>query len=280
MDKKVDYSTYMQSTIEISDILNDITNFIIDNSNVIIEANKKDIEIYKKQIKIKELLKIVENYRNNYDFQFNSLNNAKRVVVYYGEPYLTLNICIQAIISRTSVYMCFSEFMSNVNFAIIDTLRKVTQKHKLNNLINICDTNYSINEKFDIKQFIDKENINDITVIGDSTVYQLLKPMYNVVFHPYNNIILYSNDEKFEKLKEAIYTYANENNYEVEVVYEDNIEEFVNIINQNKMSNIAVLLTENEDDKQKVKSLLIGKELFINENPFKNDFQTICNYLN
>lgn len=280
MDKKVDYSTYMQSTIEMSDILNDITNFIIENSSVIIEANKKDIEIYKKQIKIKELLKIVENYRNNYDFQFNSLNNAKRVVVYYGEPYLTLNICIQAIISRTSVYMCFSEFMSNVNFAIIDTLRKVTQKHELNNLINICDTNYSLNEKFDIKQFIDKENINDITVIGDSTVYQLLKPMYNVVFHPYNNIILYSNDEKFEKLKEAIYTYANENNYEVEVVYEDNIEEFVNIINQNKMSNIAVLLTENEDDKQKVKSLLIGKELFINENPFKNDFQTICNYLN
>ena len=44
MDKKVDYSTYMQSTIEMSDILNDITNFIIENSSVIIEANKKDIE--------------------------------------------------------------------------------------------------------------------------------------------------------------------------------------------------------------------------------------------
>ena len=279
MDINLNYSIDKQNTIEIKHVLDDITNSIIENSNLIVEANKKDIEIYKKQIRIKELLKIVDNYKNNVE-QFTVLNNKKKVIVYYGQPYLTLNVCIQALISQAEIKLCFSEYMNNVNIAIIEILKNVIQKNKMNNLINTYSTFYSIKEKVDIKNILNNGFLEDnITVIGDSTIYQLLKTNANVSFYPYNNITLYSNSDKFDKLKEAIFTYANENYYEVEIIYENSLQDFINSINQNKISNIAVLLTDNEDDKLKIKSELINKEIFINENPFINEYKTICNYL-
>ena len=49
----------------------------------------------KKQIKVKELLEIIENYRNS-ECVLN--DDERKIVIYKGDPYLTLHLCLQAII--------------------------------------------------------------------------------------------------------------------------------------------------------------------------------------
>ena len=261
---------YKNETSVASNILEDISKSIIDNSSLIINANRDDIKLYKKQIRIKELLRIIEKYKN-----FGSIHNNlnERIIVYYGDPYLTLNLCIQAILSQTVVYLASNSFMNNVNNAIIQIINSVASKYSNNNLI------FRINDDYNINSIIELSANNKLVeVIGDTSMYQLLSRNIFTTFYPYNNITLYCNSTKFEKLKQAIYVYSNENNYEIEIIYEPNIDKAINYINRNNLSNITVLLTENQEVEQKFRLFIKNKEVFINENPFKNENSVICNY--
>ena len=56
----------------------------------------------------------------------------------------------------------------------------------------------------------------------------------NVKFYPYNNIALYCDSDELEMLQEAIYVYANENQYETEIIYTENFDEVIELINCEK----------------------------------------------
>ena len=74
-------------------------------------------------------------------------------------------------------------------------------------------------------------------------------------------------DEELEELSNSIYDYAFNNFFEAEVLFEEDIEEAIEIINLKKDC-IAVILTKDT----KLQNLLrekIKNKLYINENPFK-----------
>ena len=113
-------------------------------------------------------------------------------------------------------------------------------------------------------------------------MYELLKHEADVKFYPYNNITLYTDNDEFEDLKEAIYIVADENKYELEVIYDEDIDvdDIIDAINQNELCNIVILLTQNRETKDKFTQNITEKKLFINENPYKKEYGVIYAYLN
>ena len=274
MNDELNELLYTENTRKINELLDDLNNTIIENSSLIKDANIEDINLNKKHIRVKDLLTIINNYREFDITQFGLEEKKDKIFIYYGDPYLTLNLCIQAIISQTNMQLIHKSFMNNVNSILIKIVNEIVLKHNI--IVTIKEnTNYDFNKI----SFLDF-NTSDINVVGDTFMYQLLNRKANVKFYPYNNITLYSNSIKMEKIKQAIYVYANENYYEIENIYESNVDKALNRINSNKLCNVAVILTENEEDELKFKLCLKNKELFINENPFKNEIGKIFNYLN
>ena len=255
---------------KIHNILNDINNSIIENDRILKEANKQDFEKYRKKIKIKVLLNIIEDYRviklpseNNYD--------KEKVFIYSGDPYLTFGICMQAIINKCRIKLLYNQFMTSFNNAIIKIIDDILVKYNMRDLI-FSDCNYSLE---DVKKIE-----NEIIVVGDSTTFELLKYKPNVTFFAYNNIILFSDSETLENLKEAIFIYANENKYELEILYDESLKNAIKYVNSNEYCDTAVLLTEDEKTKSEFIEAVDKKNVYINENPFKKEYGIIYDYLN
>ena len=262
--------SYILTPQKLNDIFEDLKKAISENSELIIESNKEDVKVYKKQIKIEEFEKIVDSYKNA---ESSGVEKSGRIVVYKGDPYLTLHICMQALIEAKKVLLVYDQFMYGVNEVLLQIIRDVLKKYSVSDIINS-------NKEYSVKAIKELEDIfEEIIVIGDTTMYQSLKTENKIKFYPYNNIILYCEDESLEKIQEAIYIYANENQYEIEILYEDNIEDAIEIINTEDFANIAILLTKYDESREKFEKEVKYKEIYINTNPFKKEVGKIYNYI-
>lgn len=263
-------SKYVLTSKLLNAIIDELITLIKENSNLILCANKEDIKISKKQINIEDFIEIVNKYKNTEKIL---QEDKRKIIVYKGDPYLTLHLCMQALLLRNKILLVRDEFMLGVNDVILEIVIKVFEKYKITNLI-LSTNNYSIKEIEQVEKYSDK-----IIVIGDTTMCQILEEKFKIKYFPYNNIMLYCNDDKLLKLQEAIYVFANESNYEIEILYEENLEEVIQIINSDNMANIAILLTNNEENRKIFKKQIKNKKVFVNENPFKNTLTKVYNYL-
>lgn len=261
-------SRYALTTKLLNDFLLDLKDFILKNSNLIMGCNREDVKSYRKQIKIKELLNIIDEYK---DSECILAEDERKIIIYKGDPYLTLHLCIQALTRRNKVLLFHEEFMLGVNEIIIELFNKVLKSYNIYNLIDEI-SNYTVKEIKKIENYFD-----EIIVIGDTTSYQALESK-SIKFFPYNNIMLYCDTKGLEKLQEAIYIYANENQYEIEILYEENIDDVIEIINSDDFANVAVLLTRDHQSKEKFEANIKNKEIYVNDNPFKKEVGKIYNY--
>ena len=256
----------------INSFLDKLKELIIKNKELINKANKIDLLHNKKQIRLKEFENIIESYRNTEISP--EKENKRKIVIYKGDPYLTLHICLQAYIQNTKIVIMNQHFMSGVNSIIFKIFDKALEEFDVRNLIDNFNE-FSIKHYSEIKKYYD-----ETIVIGDSCVYQLLsKTEKNVRFYPYNNIAVYCEDDKLKQLEEAIFIYANENQYEIEVVGADALEEAIERINKDEFKSIAVLISQSNENRERFFYEIKNKEIFVNENPFKKDVGKVYNYL-
>ncbi len=256
----------------INSFLDKLKELIIKNKELINRANKIDLLHNKKQIRLKEFENIIESYRNTEISP--EKENKRKIVIYKGDPYLTLHVCLQAYIQNTKIVIMNQHFMSGVNSIIFEIFDKALDEFDVRNLIDNFNE-FSIKHYSEIKKYYD-----ETIVIGDSCVYQLLiKTENNVKFYPYNNIAVYCEDEKLKQLEEAIFIYANENQYEIEIVIGDKLEDAIRMINNDEFKSTAVLITQSDSNREKFFYEIKNKEIFVNENPFKKDVGKVYNYL-
>lgn len=265
-------SRYALTPSLLKEILFELKKKIVAKKDYIINANKEDIKVNKKQIKIKELLKIIDSYENS-ECVMNS--DERKIVIYKGDPYITLHVCLQALTLRNKILIVQNNFMYGVNEVLIKIIETVLNDYKITNLITHCN-DYTTKDIFSFKKMFD-----EIIVIGDTRLYQQLidDDEINVKFYPYNNICMFSDNKEFEKLQEAIYIYANENQYEMEILYDEDIEDVIDQINSDNFVDIAILLTKNNYNKELFETLIDNKQVFVNDNPFKQEVGKIYNYL-
>ena len=263
---------YTLTENDLNAFLDRLKGIIINNKELINEANREDLKHNKKQIKVKEFIDIIEKYRH---VDVSGIKDDEgKIVIYKGEPYLSLHICLQAYTQKTKVMIINQSFMSGVNSIIFELFNQTLKEFNIDNLINTT-TNFSMEEYLEIKKYYD-----NTVVIGDSTIYQLLeKTETGIKFYPYNNIAIYCEEEKLKKLEDAIYIYANENQYEVETIQSNEFEDVIGIINNDNFKSIAVLITQNNINREKFFYEIKNKEIFVNENPFKREVGKIYNYL-
>ena len=166
---------------------------IVAKKDYIINANKEDIKVNKKQIKIKEFLKIIDSYENS-ECVMNS--DERKIVIFKGDPYITLHVCLQALTLRNKILIVQNNFMYGVNEVLIKIIETVLNDYKITNLITHCN-DYTTKDIFSFKKMFD-----EIIVIGDTMLYQQLidDDEINVKFYPYNNICMFSDNKEFEKL--------------------------------------------------------------------------------
>lgn len=237
-----------------------------ENKKYFDKANKIDVEITKKKIKLETLIEIVDKYQ---EVEFKNLN--KNFIIYYkGDPYITINLFMQALLTRSKIVLAQDEFMISINEILFTIFNQTLKEFKIDNLIERC--------KYDKEQILEiKELINaELVSIGDTLMYQMLEEEGK--FYPYYNIIMYCDNDILAPLKEAISIYCNENHYEIEMLYEEDLKVAINYINMVETSNILVLLSNNKDN-IKIFKEKINKKIFINENPFIKDFGEIYNYI-
>lgn len=265
-------SRYALTPSLLKEILFELKKKIVAKKDYIINANKEDIKVNKKQIKIKEFLKIIDSYENS-ECVMNS--DERKIVIYKGDPYITLHVCLQALTLRNKILIVQNNFMYGVNEVLIKIIETVLNDYKITNLITHCN-DYTTKDIFSFKKMFD-----EIIVIGDTMLYQQLidDDEINVKFYPYNNICMFSDNKEFEKLQEAIYIYANENQYEMEILYDEDIEDVIDQINSDDFVDIAILLTKNNYNKELFETLIDNKQVFVNDNPFKQEVGKIYNYL-
>lgn len=256
----------------INSFLDKLKELIIKNKDLINKANKIDLLHNKKQIKLKEFENIIESYRNTEILP--EKESKRKIVIYKGDPYLTLHICLQAYIQNTKVVIMNQHFMSGVNSIIFEIFDRVLDEFDARNLIDNFNE-FSIKHYSEIKKYYD-----ETIVIGDSCIYQLLlKTENNVKYYPYNNIAVYCEDEKLKQLEEAIFIYANENQYEIEIIIGDKLDDAIKMINNDEFKSTAVLITQSDSNRERFFYEIKNKEIFVNENPFKKDVGKIYNYL-
>lgn len=269
---KEEASRYALTSSLLKEILFELKKKIVAKKDLIISANKTDVRLSKKQIKIKELLKIIDSYEDS-ECIMNS--DERKMVIYKGDPYITMHVCLQALTLRNKILIVQNNFMYGVNEVLFKIIETIFKDYNITNLITYCN-DYTTKDIFSLKKMFD-----EIVVIGDTTFYQQLidDDELNIKFYPYNNICIYSDDKEFDKLQEAIFIYANENQYEMDVIYEDDIDAVIQEINANKFLDIAILLTKDNTNKELFETLIEGKQVFVNENPFKQEVGKIYKYL-
>ena len=167
-------SRYALTTKLLNDFLLDLKDFIFKNSNLIMGCNREDVKSYRKQIKIKELLNIIDEYK---DSECILAEDERKIIIYKGDPYLTLHLCIQALTRRNKVLLFHEEFMLGVNEIIIELFNKVLKSYNIYNLIDEI-SNYTVKEIKKIENYFD-----EIIVIGDTTSYQALESKSIKFFH-------------------------------------------------------------------------------------------------
>ena len=257
------------SNIIFEKIKNELKSEINDNKSILLKANDIDLGVIKKHINLERITEIIDSY--SLEEENKKITNTI-AVVYNGNPYVTINLCMQAISSKNKVILFYDDFMLGVNSVLIAIIQKVLKEYKLNDLVLAKELSKNINfEKL-------ASQILKIVVIGKTNFYERLK-IENKVFFPSNNSVLYCDNDKFEEIKNAIYEYSMGTQEELEIVKDENLESLIKTINQDEYSNIVIVLSENSMTQDLFEKNILNKKVYINKNPFKDEKIKVYNYL-
>ena len=149
--------------------------------------------------------------------------------------------------------------MLSTNTFIVNMVNQILKENHLPKLLIHCI------------EIVDKKAIieNEIKTIIIGATQNKAEYLGKYIYIPYNNYIIYCVDEELEELSNSIYDYAFNNFFEAEVLFEEDIEEAIEIINLKKDC-IAVILTK-DTQLQNLFREKIKNKLYINENPFSKE---------
>lgn len=230
-------------------IIDEIISKLKKNQGELKKVEKIDKRYNNININLKEIIEYIENYKEKKIEE----KNQKIIAIYRGNPYITVDLCMQAILSNCKIILIIEDVMYGVNTIITKIFQSISELIILKN----CESNSSI---IQISHKIDK-----VIVIGDVGRYQTLrKSLKNIRFIPYNNIAVYLDDDKFEEIAQKICEYAEEYEDDIEC-YTRNLEDISKDIFVDKV----LLLTENKKLIEKANKILKDKTILINRNPLE-----------
>ena len=243
-------------------ILNDIMLEIKDNKEEFKRINDIDKNIYDTNIDIEKLVNIIKNSQEE-ELILNK--DSKNILIsYYGSPYITLELCIEAVKTNNKLILAIEDYMLGINKLIVNIVQNILNDYRIENKIFI----FNLLDKNVIAQ---NTEIDKVICIGNKNTFELYKKMQinNLIYYPFNNIDLYCDTDELEELQEMIYQYAEKNFIDLEIYDEfENINRAVEYLNKYGNKFCTVLLTKSKEKEEIFRNNIISKYIFVNENPF------------
>ena len=252
-------------------LINKIIKEIKLNEETIKKMNDIDSKYYDMKINIEsiiDILKIFKNYKiKNQNVTKNTLTIAS------GNPYITIAICMKAIIENRNQIIDIDQRMLAVNTILVSIIQKVIKEN--NKKLEIKIENDISQEK------INKNNIEIIEIIDNIEKYKELKENIKSKIDIKNihllDIELYTDTEELKELQDTIYDYCTENFIGIEIYEEKNINELIDKVSKIGDKNWLVILSkETNITEEEIKQKTKYKKVTINKNPFKEINKTIA----
>ena len=222
------------------------------------------LEIDNKYCKTKISLKHFKNVLKRLKNEKSEIKEEQKILIEYnGNPYITFNLGILAILTKTNIILEFNQYMLGVNTFIVNLLNGVLNNFEADSLIYLQG----------------KSNIDDvdkIICIDDICRYNsyLNKKNTKARFYSLDYTDFYSDTNEFDDLTELIYKYVEENQIPIESYSELEVTEAIQMITKGLGTNVIVL-TKNGEIKKLFENNIKNKKLYINQNPYKQDVKTI-----
>lgn len=246
---------------EYQKLLTNIQDTIKSNEDIIQKANQIDLKHFNKKIDIKKLNEIIENYR---DEQINNSGDLKRCLIEYnGEIYLTMQLCLWAILNKTQVILDINDFLLSSNTIIVKIVNQELKKYGIQNLIEIYNC-------FNYEEIKENEELLDYTIcIDDMDIYNDLLDykIEDVKLVKYTSIDLYCDDDELVELRDMICDYARNNHWQLELFDDSEKQNSADIIAKYGEGAIVVLLSNDVKLQQNFKEKITDRKLYINKIP-------------
>lgn len=239
----------------------DIEDNLEEKSEIINELLKCDHKYCKIRTDIKMLKNILDSLKSE---KIDIQKEQKILIKYNGNPCITLNLSIIAILTKSIIILDCNECMIGVNSLIVETVNNSLNNFKTDKLI------YSSDKKQEA------ENVDKIICIDDINKYNSYLREKNIKarFYSFSYLDFYSDSDEYEEIEEMIYRFAEENQIPIEVYSELEINEAIQMM-KNGLGKSAVILTNNEETKRTFEENIQNKKLYINRNPFEQSKRII-----
>jgi len=238
-------------------VMKKIREFLEDSNYEINELLKIDYKYCKIKVDLEMLKQLIEEMKKEKIEE--ELNEKKIKIRYNGNPYITLNISILAILTKTIIYFDCNQNMLGINTLIIKIINSILEDFNTDKLVyleNAADE--------------EVEDLDKIICIDDINRYNkyLLENNKKAKFYAFDYLDLYYDSNEFEELIELIYNYGDENQIPIESYSEFEVEEALKIMTSGYGKYVAVF-TNNEKTKRIFQDVIKSKVLLINKNPYK-----------
>jgi len=249
----------------INTIIDKFKKEIIKNKDIISEMYNIDKSKSIQTIEVSKIIDLLNSYKNE-----KIRNNTKKDIImasYYGTPYITINLCMQALFQRKAIILVTEDKMLAINKILTTIFNTILEEHKIVELVKL----YNLPSVEEIKNI--SNNVETVICIGNSNTYQFYRKskIDNLKYIPFKNMAIYCENEKYQELQYELYKYAIANNIEVEIYDNIELDEFMECMELDKTIEEVVVFTHSEESKKILEKGLLEKKVFINNNPFKNE---------
>lgn len=220
-------------------LINKIIKEIKLNEETIKKMNDIDSKYYDMKINIESIIDILKIFKN---YKIKNQNVTKSALtIASGNPYITIAICMKAIIENRNQIIDIEQRMLAVNAILVSIIQKVIKENNKRIEIKI--------ENNVTKEWINDSNIEDIEIIDNIEKYDELKnnikSIKNIKSIHLLDIELYTDaEEELQELQDTIYDYCTENFIGIEIYKEKNINELINKVSKIGDKNWLVILSK------------------------------------
>ncbi len=236
---------------------------LINNKDTFLSLSNIDIKNCSQITNLENILNLLEAYKNE-----NIVKRNKKeitLVSYYGNPYITINLCMQSLLQKKLILATIEDNMIAINKLLIDIFNNILAEYKICKMINL----FNLVKIEEIKEI--QNQVNNIICVGNTNTYYKYKKngIQKLKYIPFKNMAIYCDEEEYLELQSNLYRYAIVNGIEAEIY--DDLEDFIECINiDDKLENIVVL-TKSVEIIENIKNRIKRHKLYINSNPFKNE---------
>lgn len=252
------------SNIIFNKICKELKTELRDAKKEIQKLNQIDYEYNKKVVYLEKLLETIDLYIDKEPVRKETQN---WMVVYYGNPVVTIELCLLALLNGQMINLVIDDMCLGVNKLIVELYKDILRDYKLFDIVTF--NNYEKKELIEEK----KEYLDKLVFLGDKNLYNVCKNISNIdiEYVPYNIIDIYCEDEEFEDLAREIFNYCFENSIEAEIYEDMDFDDVVDAFNNFGEKYCSIILTQNTEYAERFKKEVNSKFLYVNENPFKDE---------